>query len=362
MHRTFTMLALAALAAACETSTAPDLDAPFDTEAALADYQAIEGLLASSDWAGFRALSGRTPFSGSPAGVEIVSALGVAGSSDDARSFAADLATRLATIAARSETPSRAPIISDTHRGATFVYDPDTDRYVVDPDRAGAPATGVRFVIYDLDGDGRPDVGQEIGYADLVDEGDGSAEDVVLHLTVVVGETTVLDYRTTVDVGLTWGAITVNGFLQGEGDVRLDFDIEAKGTRTLDGGTLDVTFEIGVASRDFYITGSVSGAEGSGQGSGSIELTVRHGSHEIRAELTGEAGQLDGSLFLNGELFATVTGAADNPTILSADGDPLTFGEQLVLHHVVDTVEDVFDFLEDLVDPVDELVLVGIIL
>jgi len=78
--------------------------------------------------------------------------------------------------------------------------------------------------------------------------------------------------------------------------------------------------------------------------------------------MTGAAGQPDGSILLNDELFATGGGDAESPTILSADGDPLTFDEQLVLHRVLDTIEDVFDFLEDLVDPVDELVLVGIIL
>jgi len=77
--------------------------------------------------------------------------------------------------------------------------------------------------------------------------------------------------------------------------------------------------------------------------------------------MTGAAGQPDGSILLNDELFATGGGDAESPTILSADGDPLTFDEQLVLHRVLDTIEDVFDFLEDLVDPVDELVLVGII-
>ena len=37
-------------------------------------------------------------------------------------------------------------------------------------------------------------------------------------------------------------------------------------------------------------------------------------------------------------------------------------GEVLVLHRIVDTVEDVFDFLEDLIDPIDDLVILGIVL
>ena len=43
-------------------------------------------------------------------------------------------------------------------------------------------------------------------------------------------------------------------------------------------------------------------------------------------------------------------------------GEPLTLGEGLVLHRIVDTIEDVFDFFEDLIDPIDELVILGMLL
>jgi hypothetical protein len=91
-------------------------------------------------------------------------------------------------------------------------------------------------------------------------------------------------------------------------------------------------------------------------------LLVRHRGHSMRLDMAGRAGQLDGSVHLDGALFATVTGDAGNPTILGATGKPLRLGEALVLRHIVDTVEDVFDLLEDLVDPVDEIVILGIIL
>ena len=356
------IFALAALAAACEPGTAPDLDAMLDTDAALADYDAVESLLASPDWEGFRALGGRTPFSASPAAVEMVAALDGVGARGGERAFAAELSGQLASLAASSGAPGAAPIISETHRGATFVYDPDTDQYVVDPDREGAPATGVRFILYEVDAAGLPVVEDEVGHADLVDEGDASAEDVALRLVVVADGRTALDYRTTLDIGLLWGEITVLGFLEGENGVRLDFDIGARSTQSPGGGTLDITFDLSVESRGFFITGSVSGMEEGGEDAGEVQLTVRHRQHAIEVDMTGAAGQLDGVILLNDELFATVSGHADSPTILSADGDPLTFEEQLVLHRVVDTVEDVFDFLEDLVDPVDELIFVGIIL
>lgn len=353
------VLPLALLAAACGESTAPDL--ALDTDAALADYDAVESLLASSDWQAFQVLGGRTPFSGSAAGVEAVAALGAVSGPGGARAFATELSSSLAGAAATA--PARAPIISEAHRGVTFVYDPETDEYVVDPEREGAPATGVRFVLYEVDFAGIPILEEEIGHADLVDEGDGSTEDVALRLTVVTHEHTVLDHRTTLEIGLAWGEITVSGFLEDRpGGARLDFAVEARGEHETSGGTLDIAFELGIEARGFSIIGSVSGAEEGGTGEGDVTLAVTHRRHTLDVDMTGAAGELDGAIYLDGELFATVTGNAGNPTITSADGDPLTSAEALILYRVVDLVEDVFDLLEDLVDPVDELVLMGLIL
>jgi hypothetical protein len=258
--------------------------------------------------------------------------------------------------------PAAAPIISDLHRGTTFIYDADADRYVADPDREGAPPTGVRFVLYEVDLLGRPIVDEEIGWADLVDEGDESAEDVALELTVVADGTTILEYRITLDVAPTGGTLGVHGAMQDLVGRRLDFDIALAATDVGEQTLLDVAFELRIDARDFSIVGTLSGIEDAFEEDGSIELIARHRDDSIRLDVTGSGGQLDGSVFVNGALFATVTGDPSSPTILSATGDPLTLREWLVLRRIVDGAEDVFDFLEDLVDPVDELVLLAIIL
>ena len=354
--RLASLLILAGLAA-CDTTTEPDPGPELDTNQALADYEAIDNAFVSAGWNGFVALGGRTPFGG-PAAVDAVAALSEATNGKGGRSFALGLAARLSGA---STSPAGAPIISELRRGSTFVYDPEADDYRLDPERDGAPETGVRFIIYEVDSSGRPIVEEEIGHADLVDDGDGSQQDISLHLTVIVNEETILDYRTTLDENENRGALTVHGFLRGP-DVRLDFDIEAVGTHTGDRTSLDVAFDMRVDARDFSITGSVSGVEDGDEGEGDVEVTVRHRDHSLRVDVMGEAGQLDGSVFLNGDLFATITGDADEPMILGASGDTLTFGEMLVLRHVIDTIEDVFDFLEDLLDPVDELVILAFIL
>ena len=125
---------------------------------------------------------------------------------------------------------------------------------------------------------------------------------------------------------------------------------------------LDIAFELRVHARDFRITGNFSGIEDDAEGDADIDITVRHRTNSIRVDVIGTDGILEGTFFLNGDIFATVSGPEDDVTILGQGGEPLTFGEALVLHRIVAVIEDVFDFLEDLVDPVDDLVILGIIL
>jgi len=361
IRRTFrySSLGVGLFAAACQSSTAPDPGATFDDEGTLSAYQEMDSILATRALAGFEALAGRTPFGTAGAPLGAVRGLASAARDGGARAYILSLASALIAPAGG---PAAAPIISDLHRGTTFVYDPDVDRYVADPERGGAPPTGVRFVLYEVDLLGRPIVESEIGHADLVDEGDESAEDVVLSLTVVALETTVLEYRITLDLLGTGGTLGVHGALQDEVGRRLDFDIDVTATKSTAQTLLDIAFELRIDARDFSIVGTLSGTEDAFEEDGSVELIARHHGDSIRLDVRGSAGQLDGSVFVNGALFATVTGDASSPTILSADGDPLTLREWLVLRHIVDGAEDVLDFIEDLVDPVDELVLLAIIL
>ncbi len=359
---TLILALVAGITAACETGTEP-MDGPaFDAEAALADHQALDTLLASHAMDGFRAMARGVTFGSLGVGAEFTgqgaAELQLLGSQSGPRVFAA----RLAELAARVDGElARNPIISPFRRGKTFVYDPAVGRYVIDEDREGAPDTGVRFILYEPGLDGRPDPDKEVGHADLIDEGDESAEEISLRLVVSEGETPVLEYRTTVDVLDNGGKITVKGFLQGDND-RLDFDIQVRGTAEDDGASMDVEFEMGIRERDFLITGSVHGAHTDFGEGGEINLTVRHGTESFSASLRGDEDAIDGTFFLNGDLFATVEGDPDAPTILGASGAELTWAERLVLRQIIDSAEDVFDFFEDLLDPVDELVILALIL
>ncbi|MEM7418086.1 MAG: hypothetical protein AAF389_21535, partial [Gemmatimonadota bacterium] len=353
------------VAAGCDAGTDPDVVEAFDAEAALEDMQALEASFGTTELAGFAALGGRTPFGPSPAGIDVIANLGAPSAADGGQAWAKDLASRL--IRAHDELndgPMAGPIISGWHRGTTFVYDPQSDDYQPDLTRTDAPETGVRFVIYEVDASGVPIVESEIGYADLIDEGDNSAEDIVLRLIVVEQDSTLLDYRVTLDHDATSGALTVLGFFAGD-EAQLDFDIAVNANEVGDVTTLDITFDFGVEAHGLSVFGSLTGIEdGNDDGPGRIDITMQNRRDTVRIQLEADGqGMGDGSVNVNGDVFATMTVAAgEEPVFLNAAGEPLSGVEILVLVRIFDVVEDVFDFLEDIVDPVDELVLLGFIL
>ncbi len=357
--------ALAVVSAGCETGTDPDVVEPFDAEAALADMQALESSFQTEGLDGFAALGGRTPFGTSPAAIGVVANLGAPGTADGGRAWARELADRMvAAHVDMTEGPMAGPIISGWHRGTTFVYDPESDDYAADLERSDAPATGVRFVLYEVDDAGTPVSTEEVGYVDLIDEGDDSAEDIVLRLEVVEHDVTLLDYRTTLDHDATSGALTVDGFFAGP-EGRLDFDIALEAEEVGDETIIDITFDFGVADRGFSIVGSVTGIEdGNDDGPGRLDITMENPNDKVQVVLDAAGdGTAEGSVRVNDVVFATATAVAgQDPVFLDAQGEPLTGLEVLVLVRIFDVVEDVFDFLEDIVDPVDELVLIGAIL
>jgi hypothetical protein len=54
-----------------------------------------------------------------------------------------------------------------------------------------------------------------------------------------------------------------------------------------------------------------------------IQVTARHRNDSFRVDVAADDGIIDGTVELNGALFATVSGPKDDPTFLRASGDPL---------------------------------------
>lgn len=317
-------LALLAFVAACDDTAGPESPEAFDARSTVEDYAAIEGVLNSADWQSLGLLAKAAP-TGAPARVG-----GLAG-------------------------PAGAPIISDTNRGKTFVYDATVSDWVIDPDRDGAPANGVRFIVYD-EVAGVPDPSRERGFADLIDEGDNSASDVVLRLRVTEDGTVTLDYGLTADDNGTRAFVQATGFVTGDGE-RLDFDVALEGSET---GPNDITFDLGINERDLSVSGQVVGSDNSDDGE--IQLTAEHRAHRFDLDFVAAAGAVTGGVDLNNTPFVMVSGSSDDPQFTRPDGSPLRPIEVLALIRIIDVAEDVFDLIEDVVDPVDDIVLLGLVL
>lgn len=313
---------------ACQEPSGPGSLEQLNAAAVLADYDAMAAVRESAGWQGFQMAAPKMAAAGI---VDVRAGVGSAS----------------------------VPLISDRNRGKTFVYDAARHDWVVDPARTGAPATGVRFVTYESSG-AEPDPSRPIGHADLIDLGDASAG-IALQLVVVEGSLTIVDYTTTLEGDDNSGHITVDGYIQNARD-RLDFDIDVHGQKAGGVERGDVVFELGIADRDFRVTGDVEVEKQNGVERGAVDLGVRHGATSFAVDIANDGATLDGEIDLNDAPFAIVSGPAQQPVFKRPNGGDIGGAEALVLWRIADVSEDVFDLFEDLVDPIDELVVWAVIL
>lgn len=350
-------LLLIAIAAGCEDTSGPGSLSKLNAAAVLADYEAMDSVLQSSGVKSFAMTAAKmdaTKFGFAPATAARASeALRELAADGDTRAFAAAMAS-VATEAA--DGAASIPLISDGNRGKTFVFSAEAHDWVVDPNRTGAPANGVRFITYEPKG-AEPDPTKPIGHADLIDLGDATAG-IALRLVVVEGSLTVLDYQTTLQGSNGSGQVTVEGFIQNHRD-KLDFEIDVHGQK--DGAVErgDVYLDLAIAEREFFVAGEVHSEKENGSEHSTVDLSVRHGAHSFRVDVANDQGALSGTIDLNHAPFATVSGTAQQPVFKTPSGGDITGVHALVLWRIFDITEDVFDLFEDLIEPVVELVIIA---
>src|SRR5262245_47523409 len=155
------------LAAAChDQSTAPHNPGTFDAAQALTKVQPVTAVVDQSIMHSFdRALTYFEQFLRSTPSLTLGSAGTPAG-----------LGLRLSqTLAPAADL--RADAIPDDDKGKTFVYDVAANTYVPDPTATGAPASGVRYVLYAwVEGQQAPPLPlTRIGYVDIAPVGPGTS-------------------------------------------------------------------------------------------------------------------------------------------------------------------------------------------
>jgi hypothetical protein len=349
------VLAVAALALGCGESGP---STPFDADGTSGDVGVVQGMFATESFASFSAVSGSIDHvvSGAVAGIGGVQAGAVPGGLIGGTE-------RLARQVARILPAERAPglsassaVIPPAALGKTYVYDVSAEDYVVSGD-AGAPADGVRFILYAVDPlTQRPATPlNPTGHVDVVDRGSGNT--VTVEIIAVSGTTTFLDYTVTGTGSQSSASVRVFGFISNLTD-RANFDLDTRVQASGGGGTVTIDYSVDVPSRqtslDFTL-GATVGSSGSGQGNLSLKLQGSHGKVEINGDFDETGGTM--GLKVNGDAFATVTVDANfNSTVTGKDGQPLTDAERTAFQRVVQVVQDATDVFGALLAPVDSAV------
>lgn len=229
--------------------------------------------------------------------------------------------------------------------GRTLEWNTTSDQYVV-TQRQGAPATGVRFILYAVAPTGMPaEPLIERGYVDIVREASGNT--VLGRVTVVnMAGTTVMQYQATVSGTQNAPSFNVTGFA-GVGANQLTFELTA-GVNLIN-QSLTVTWVTEIPARGLRSSVQL----GIGETSFNLAGELRNGTRRI--QLIGTINFETGGVFtirVGGRVFATMTfDTMGGSSIVNADGQPLTPEQEDALYAVLDWFEAAFFVPDALLAP-----------
>jgi len=336
-----TAAAITVLAAGCgKDSNAPD--APFDAAGTSSDMSSVGASFDSPAMASFNSAAGEISLTtGGSAALALMArptASLATGSKASAVRYAASLARMYGGAGAvrPSLAVAQASIPPDL-LGATFVWDVGVQHYALS-DLTGAPADGVRFLLYAVN----PVTGipveplVEIGYADVTTTQTSASASV--NIVVVSEDVTYLDYtaRITAESQST-GDIAVSGYVT-NGQDRVNFDLDTGVTFSQTTVDLALDYTLTVPTRGGFridLESDLSGDFEAETGTYTLDLTARgpHGTVNISGNATEGGGTFQ--VRVNGDLFATIdVSAGDTPVITGRDGGALTPAEEAALADV----------------------------
>jgi hypothetical protein len=352
--RSVTLVALALALGCSNDSTAPD--APFDPTGTSADLAAIDESFDAPAMDAYAAASAQISavVGGSAAlAVRAVPSAAIAsGGKTGALRYAASLAREYRTTGLR---PSfSAAGIPAEYLGTTFVYDVETDGYVAS-DLAGAPAAGVRFLLYAVNPVTTLPIEPlvEIGYADLTVS---ETETSYTARAIVVSEgVTYLDYTVAALGGTSAAAVTISGYAT-NGNDRVNFDLETSLTSSEEDGLgFAIDYLLVVPTRGGFRLDIEATQTGifTEVAITTLDLEARGDHGTVTIQGTEENGVGSFEVEVNGDLFATITVSGDAPPVIAgAGGQPLSQAEQALMLAIWAMFAEGFDFFEDLTDPI----------
>jgi hypothetical protein len=236
-----------------------------------------------------------------------------------------------------SSAGSAQPLLPADVLGKTFEWDETENGYVAS-EATGAPANGVRFVIYDRTS--VPFVAN--GFLDVTDDSDAAADRVGVHMEKdgVVR----LDYDITATQTTSSLSVSVAGYVS-DGTQRVDFDVTETATETTDGFRVNLDYGLSLAGQPISVDyafvinfGETVTAE--------IVATFVNGANELVIDVSQAENNFAGSIMWNGDLVMTVTDdGSGEPVFLGAGGDPVTPAEAAAIQEMFELAEEAVFFL-----------------
>jgi len=250
---------------------------------------------------------------------------------------------------------STAAVIPAPLLGRTMEYSIAQGRYIIGQ-RTGAPANGVRFILYAVDPLTEDIVTplSETGYVDLtrtVTNQVATARVEAYSSNNNLGK--VLDYSVTIGGLIVGPTAVVTGFAR-NGTDSLTFSLTS--AFSLQNASIDIDWRTAVPTRGLTsrMEQTITGGE-----VGTIEINGRLSSRNGSVGISGTISMATGgtlTVTTNGNTFATIAISPESePVILNAQGNPPTEAQAAMLRQILDWFEDAFDMYEDLLDPVETL-------
>ncbi|HKW08788.1 MAG TPA: hypothetical protein VJO33_00325 [Gemmatimonadaceae bacterium] len=218
----------------------------------------------------------------------------------------------------------RADAIPNEDKGKTFVYDPNSRTYVVDANATGAPANGIRFVLYTLsEGNGPSLPLARLGYVDIApsDEGADLTELVIVRDAprLVVADLLV---RHRADPNAN-----VFGIDGSATDGITEDLITLVGSETGDAGQHHLVFHSTFSSSPPLVsaTEELTSDQGSATEGGGLHLSYE--GHTLSLLSQAQATSSTAEVSYDGNLYARIVAAAspeDQTRFLKPDGTPLS--------------------------------------
>lgn len=344
------ILALAAGCSKDNSTTGPGgtLD-PVQTSAAM------DSIVASFDGnEALQSLNAIGGFFGTAFGLAPVVVPAEPGASGLSRAFES-LTLQALAISSTEPQASLQSVIPSSVLGTTFVYDTLSDKYVASG-RTGAPANGIRFILYAVNPvTRRPIIDTEIGYVDLVDNSDNTANK--LQVSVVSDGMTFLDYQCS--CGLVVGAVEVSGTgYVTDGTTKVDVDL---GLQVTQSGQIVFDFNVDVPSKDLSLAFNATGTDYTDTNAtfdGSF--AVARGSNSISFTVNVQSQTLSGEVKINNSTVAVLSGTLDSPIVTDAEGNALGPNELTALKNLFEGAGKAIDDLNGLLAPAFGICFTGV--